>query len=121
MFLSDRTLFLLERSMDARLVRQNRLAGDVANADTPGYHPQDSGFDQALGEALSAHPESGLSVAPPLPEPEPAVVPDHDGNTVDLDRTMSELATNGLGYAAAARMASKKLATLRQVITDGNA
>jgi flagellar basal body rod protein FlgB len=43
-----------------------------------------------------------------------------DGNRVDLDRTMAELATNGMQYNAGARVAGKKLAILRYVSSDGN-
>ena len=35
----DSTLKTLERSLDIRLVEQNVLAGNVANADTPGADP----------------------------------------------------------------------------------
>ena len=42
-----------------------------------------------------------------------------DGNRVDLDRTMTALAENGLEYSAGSRAASKKLAILRYVASDG--
>ena len=42
-----------------------------------------------------------------------------DGNGVDLDKTMVELARNSLLYGAAAKAVGKKLALLRYVATDG--
>jgi flagellar basal-body rod protein FlgB len=46
--------------------------------------------------------------------------PSLDGNMVDLDRTMAQLAENAMQYNAGAKAASKKLAMLRYVASDGN-
>jgi flagellar basal-body rod protein FlgB len=59
----DRTLGLLERALDARLLRHNVLAGNLANANTPGYTPRDVDFDAAMRERLPA-PDGAPSAAP---------------------------------------------------------
>jgi len=59
----DETLGLLERALDARLLRHNVLAGNLANADTPGYVPKDIDFAAALRESAPAPEE-----APVLPK-----------------------------------------------------
>jgi flagellar basal-body rod protein FlgB len=46
--------------------------------------------------------------------------PTLDGNRVDLDRTMAQMAANGMQYGASARSAAKKLAILKYVVNDGN-
>jgi flagellar basal body rod protein FlgB len=51
MKLFDTTLAHLERSLDVRLVRQNVLSGDLANVDTPNYHPRDVDFAAAMASA----------------------------------------------------------------------
>jgi flagellar basal-body rod protein FlgB len=48
-------------------------------------------------------------------EAEPGV----DGNQVDIDTTMSNLAQNAMQYNAAARAISKKISLLKYVSTDG--
>ncbi len=136
MKLFDRTLSTLESSLDARLVRQNVLATNIANVDTPDYRPQDVSFARAFAEAQQSRqnidtgsgPRAGdLPLGTPaLPiagQPAPASETSAagiDGNRVDLDRTMASLAENALQYGASARSASKKLAMLRFVATDGN-
>ncbi len=140
MKLFDKTLTQVERALDVRLARQNVLAGNLANVDTPGYVPQDVDFRASLAAAQgtgnarlpaasSAAPRVGhLPVGPSgaggsagvsLVQSRAAVQPGLDGNGVDLDRTMTDLAQNALQYGAAARAAQKKLALLRLVASDG--
>jgi flagellar basal-body rod protein FlgB len=140
MKLFDTTLKKLESSLDVRLERQNVLAGNLANVDTPGYLPRELDFEAAMAAAQapanpatptapSAAPFEGhLSVGSsgPMasaPSAQIKVVEGTkgglDGNGVDLDKTMVELSRNALLYGAAAKATSKKLAILRYVATDG--
>jgi flagellar basal-body rod protein FlgB len=135
----DATLSTLERALDVRLARQAVLAGNVANADTPGFQPKDLDFAAAMaatapgGTALPA-PEGvqragdvALSTAgalsPAAPDQFVVSVPGAgaglDGNAVDLDRTLVAVAENALQYGAAAKAAGKKLAILRYAANDG--
>jgi flagellar basal-body rod protein FlgB len=139
MKLFDATLSTLERALDTRLARQSVLAGNLANADTPGFVPRELDFSAAMQAARApavAAPAGGpardgdvaLSAAGGSPEaPERFVVDDAraapglDGNGVDVDRTMGAIAENAIQYGAAAKAAAKKLAILRYVASDGNA
>ncbi len=58
----DSTLGTLERALDARLLRHNVLAGNLANADTPGFTPRDVDFTAAMREGSRE-----LEMAPPVP------------------------------------------------------
>jgi len=135
----DATLSTLERSLDVRLARQAVLAGNVANADTPGFKPRDLDFAAAMAAAapgagarptVEGAPRAGdlaLSargaLAPAAPDEfigeVAGAAPGIDGNAVDLDRTLVAVSENALQYGASAKAASKKLAILRYV-ADGN-
>ena len=134
----DNTLSRLERSLDVRLVRENVLAANVANIDTPGFKPKDVDFTASMVAIEgAAHGEGGVTLptsptlgsgtseasglaARDLPIVDvPAGGASFDGNTVDLDRTMVAMAENALQYAASAKAAGKKLAILRYVVSDG--
>lgn len=136
MKLFDATLSTLERALDVRLARQAVLAGNVANADTPGFVPRELDFGAAMAAAAAplASPEDagaragdvalsasrGVSVAPErFVADDPGAAPGLDGNAVDLDRTMGAIAENAIQYGAAAKAAAKKLAILRYVASDG--
>ncbi len=139
MKLFDATLSTLERALDTRLARQSVLAGNLANADTPGFVARELDFSAAMQAATAptlAAPAGGpardgdvaRSAAGGSPEaPERFVgddartAPGLDGNGVDLDRTMGAIAENAIQYGAAAKAAAKKLAILRYVASDGNA
>src|SRR4051812_20251934 len=114
MKLFDSTVSTLERSLDVRLQRQNLLAGDVANANTPGYAPKDLDFRMAMEAAQNAAPGD----APP---PIDAFIttsdgtPGLDGNRVDADHALVQLAQNAIQYGASARAVGKKLEILRAV------
>jgi flagellar basal-body rod protein FlgB len=48
--LFDPTLDVLQRALDVRLARHGLLAGNVANANTPGFVPRDLDFAAAMRE-----------------------------------------------------------------------
>jgi flagellar basal-body rod protein FlgB len=115
MKLFDSTVSTLERSLDVRLSRQNLLAGDLANANTPGYSPKDLNFREAMDAAQNA----SSSGAPPPPMDafisESEGTPGLDGNRVDADHALVQLAQNAIQYGASARAVGKKLEILRAV------
>jgi flagellar basal-body rod protein FlgB len=61
MKLFDATLTTLEHALDARLVRQNVLAGNLANANTPGFVPREVDFEAAMSEAARERAERGTA------------------------------------------------------------
>jgi len=133
----DATMSTLERSLDARLARQTVLAGNLANANTPGYVPRDLDFAAAMAAASApAAPEQAVAARPgDLPIPSlrrdpgerlqefvgevPGAAPGLDGNAVDLDTASASIAENSLQYGAAAKAVAKKLAILKYAATDG--
>lgn len=129
----DQTLSRLEDALDVRMVRHNVLAGNLANADTPGYVASDVDFAAAMASAAAAGPNRAAAAGHiPLDAaggvaPRPVAVdaaggsPGPDGNAVDADRALVALAENGLQYGAAAKTAAKKLGILRYVASDGAA
>ena len=134
MKLFDSTLSTLERSLDARLNRQNVLSGNLANADTPSYRPKDIDMKKAMSLATESNTVSGgitnehhLSLSTQGASADQSLVDIQggrggiDGNEVDVDKTLVSLAENALQYGAAAKAAGKKLSILRYVASDGAA
>jgi flagellar basal-body rod protein FlgB len=137
MKLFDKTLTTLEKSLDARLLRQNVLSGNLANANTPAYQPKDVDFTKAMEAArkeqasaslavtsgghmsLGATAQENLANASGVVIQAEGAAPGIDGNAVDVDRAMVDLAQNALQYGASAKAAGKKLAILRYVASDG--
>jgi flagellar basal-body rod protein FlgB len=128
----DPTIGALNTSLNLRLMNQNVISSNVANADTPGYKAKTMEFEGALREALIDGKESGPVVTHPghkaikdtdpiQPEiyDDPNGVESLDGNTVDRSAEMAKMAENQLLYDASAEMLKRKLGMLKYSISEG--
>jgi flagellar basal-body rod protein FlgB len=132
--LFDKTTQSLATSINMRQLRQNLISSNVANAETPGYHAKKLDFEDALRRALDTDSLRGVSVTHPehfpiaaggmngvrpdvYDNPEGAV--NNDGNSVDLEKEMSNLAENTILYKAALELINKKIAALKYAATEG--
>jgi flagellar basal-body rod protein FlgB len=132
--LFDKTTAALNTSMNMRLLKHNVTSSNIANAETPGYHAKKMDFESALQRALdtdgmramgtshdSHFPVGGGPVskvrADIYENPEGAI--NNDGNTVDLEKEMSNLAENAVLYKAALQLINKKMAALKYAATEG--
>ena len=119
------------QALALRSERQRTIAGNIANADTPGYAGRDFQFAEALGDAVGrgsggigssggnlalagsarthgAHlPLGGSggigSGSGPARDYTVQSQPSLDGNTVDLDRERAAFADNAVRYEATLR------------------
>jgi flagellar basal-body rod protein FlgB len=96
----DTTQLALAAAMSGSAQRQNAIADNIANVDTPGYRRKDVDFHSALQGAMATGPSAleGLSFSPA--EDQSAGPVRADGNTVDIDRESAAQASNGLEYEA---------------------
>lgn len=120
----DEALRFNQTALSLRGARQELLASNIANADTPGYKARDINFASALQNALagtsaklplatssSLHLEgnSGSTVmGAPVLYRRP-VQPSADGNTVDMDVERAQFADNALRYEASVKFTSDEL------------
>lgn len=122
-----KSIALFERALNLRATRHRILVNNVANADTPQYRGFDLEVEKALAEpdatALkTTHPDhigsvgssSGNAVVELSSESEGA-----DGNNVDLESSMANMAMNNLMYNALTQMTSRRFTSLKSVIRGG--
>lgn len=128
-WLDSPMLKALETGLDASSLRQKVLSNNVANVDTPDFKRSDVDFQQILGEALG-DPGANLPLKVTAPQhiqsspggTQSAVVTDgsttlrNDGNNVDIDREMANVAENGLYYNSVTQALTNQLGLLRMVI-----
>lgn len=129
----DDTLRFHETALSLRAQRQQLLASNIANADTPNYKARDVDFSKALQGALArngAPAEPMARTAPPHLAPQGKVTigglePQYrttvqgsvDGNTVDMDVERNQFTDNAIRYEASLTMINgqiKKLLTAIQ-------
>jgi flagellar basal-body rod protein FlgB len=128
----DNTIGALNTALNLRLMNQNVISSNIANADTPGYHSQKMEFEGALRDALgvggklqpaetNAKHIIHRATDPVDPEiyDDPNGVESLDGNTVDRAAEMAKMAENQLLYDASTEMLKRKLGMLRYAVTEG--
>ena len=111
----DDALSFQSRALGLRAYRQQLLAGNIANADTPNYKARDFDFSAALQDAVAGRSSGDLPLATTAPghiqgPPGPAgptrlmyrtpVQDSVDGNTVDMDVERAAFSENAIQYQA---------------------
>jgi flagellar basal-body rod protein FlgB len=97
--LSDVTQQALGAALRGAQARHQALAGNIANATTPGYVRQDVDFHTTLRAALGTGQSPRETVFTPTRDPAAGTVR-ADGGTIDIDNESAKLAANALEYQA---------------------
>jgi len=111
MNLFDITHTALERAISGSGMRQEALANNIANANTPGYRRQDLDFHSALRGAMESG--SDLHAVRMAPSVDTQAVMRADGSSVDVDVEAAGLAKNGLEYESLVTVARTRVDILR--------
>ena len=128
----DEELGFHETALRLRAQRQQVLASNIANADTPNFKARDFDFAQAMQSALAATEpvaQGGLTLTHPahlavesanagLPELKLRTPKQNslDGNTVEMDVERSAFTENALRYEASATLIHSQIKGLLSVI-----
>ncbi|MEW6386408.1 MAG: flagellar basal body rod protein FlgB [Thermodesulfobacteriota bacterium] len=114
---NDEALKLLEKSLSWQSRRQEVIAGNIANLETPEYTRKVLDFENVLQSYLQGRPGITLASTNPrhLPggNPDLAGVTQDTGGPVDFDEEMVQMAKNQIGYQTSVQMLIKKLDQLR--------
>jgi flagellar basal-body rod protein FlgB len=106
----------MERFLQMTAEREQVVAGNMANVDTPGYHAKDVSFSQTLMEAGGAGAEDALPVAV---RDEQGLMDRPDGNNVDLDHESLLLAKAQLQYGMGVQLVKAQFHQLLSAINGG--
>jgi len=125
----DNELRFQQDAMSLRAERQQVLANNIANADTPQFRARDFDFASELESSLSADKSlRGMTLATTSERHLRASssaggsrellyrVPDQpslDGNTVDMDRERAQFADNSVRYQASLTFLTNRLQSLK--------
>lgn len=108
---------LLGKLLDVAALRQQVIAHNVANVNTPGFRRLEVSFEQALASAIDhSDPSAAAKIEPRITEATGGTSR-QDGNNVDIDAEVGRLNKNALLYNAYAQIISSKLAAMRSAIS----
>lgn len=134
--LFDKTINTAAKALDLRSRRHELIVSNLANADTPDY----KSFDLLIEKAIASQDEDKGQLQMKRTHTghlqlnggtrnnlQPYIVQHKDqnnlrgdGNTVDMDREMANLASNQLLYKVTTQLVGKKFQGLKNVIKGGN-
>jgi flagellar basal-body rod protein FlgB len=120
-----------ETALKLRATRQEVIASNIANADTPGYKARDFDFAATLGSAVTAQRGQGVGLSrtdsrhlagKPVNELEALLMyrndvqPSIDGNTVDMNIEMSNFTDNAVRYQASLTFMQQRIAGMKAAL-----
>jgi flagellar basal-body rod protein FlgB len=109
--------------LDATVQRQQTIATNIANVDTPGYHTKDVDFRHLLQSASEG--SAGLTPAMMPGMAQPAVrevqglMERPDGNNVSLEREGLALADTQLQFQAGVQLLRQQFRAMQTAINEG--
>lgn len=123
----DKAFGIHAQALALRSHRAEVIAGNLANADTPGYKARDFDFKQMLKQEVGGsvrmqathqnhiQPDQGLVPPAQLLYRTP-MQPSLDGNTVDTEQEHTAFSANALEYQASLNFLNGKIDGLRKAI-----
>jgi flagellar basal-body rod protein FlgB len=121
--LFDTTMVGLERAMSGAQLRQQVLANNLANANTPNFKRSDADFHAALANAFdSGHATPALLNATSFTvQTDTGSAMQADGNDVDVDTEMANLSENSLDYQSLTSVLASRVKILQTALGTGGA
>jgi flagellar basal-body rod protein FlgB len=124
---------IFEKSLDAALLRNEAFSQNIANVDTPGYKRKSVAFEEYLSDATSgrikgirSHPQHIPVGKKNVEDIEIRVGVDEnsqsmrlDGNNVDIEREMAEMAKNTIRFNVVAQKITNEFSKIKSVINEG--
>ncbi|MBF7096327.1 flagellar basal body rod protein FlgB [Alkalibacter mobilis] len=126
--MADFSYDIIKKGLDAASIRQKSISSNIANVNTPGFKAGKVEFESELrkaignaGVSMKKTHENHLggtdisSVSPKVVKSEEHSM-NENGNNVDIDREMVDLAANEIYYSALIEQLNRKLSNMSYVI-----
>jgi flagellar basal-body rod protein FlgB len=126
----DKLMGFHHKAMQVRTERMEVIAGNLANANTPGYKARDLDFQKVMQSAQSArdqkltrthdkHIDGGMKATGELQFRIPSQPDTGDGNNVDVQIERNNFLDNGLRYQAGMEFLNGKIKGMKKAIGGG--
>ena len=115
----DPFLDRMERALDVMSRRQQLVATNVGNVDTPGYRTQDIDFKAALARAVKAQAARTARQEAPRVQHVAHLATRNDGNDVNVEREMLAMAETRAKFDVTSSIARLRIKQLITAIEEG--
>jgi flagellar basal-body rod protein FlgB len=124
--LFDKTMAVVQKSMDIRTSRHKILSSNIANTETPDYVSKDLPFEKIFERTLETpaiavkrtHPGHLPSMDDPTRDFSTEAEEDPGSGGVNIDQQMAKLAENNLMFQAGVQVLIKKFEALKATISE---
>jgi flagellar basal-body rod protein FlgB len=116
MDLFDTTQLGLAAAIRGTAARQQAIAQNIANVNTPGYRRIDVPFEDSLRAAMHDSDDGTLDALRPAAQVDPAAPVRADGSSVDMDTEAAAQASNGLQYESLVQVMRARIDILESAI-----
>ncbi|MDQ0230540.1 flagellar basal body rod protein FlgB [Metabacillus malikii] len=129
MNLFSNSISTLERAIGQSVTKQKVISNNIANVDTPNYKAQEVRFQNTLNGEIDRlhafktnekHIEFSGTTRGYQIKTSNQTAYQQNGNSVDIDKEMTEMAKNQIQYNALIDRLSSKFNSLKTVIKGGN-
>ena len=120
---------VLENALSASALRHKVISNNIANVNTPGYKRADVSFDDILAETMKGPEVSrtdqrhfggrSANTFSPYIANDSSTTMRADGNNVDIEIEMDNLAKNNIYYDAVAQTLRKYYSNIMSAIKEG--
>lgn len=125
------TFLSLEKSLDYATLKNRTISNNIANVDTPNYKAKDVDFKEILSSKLTTSIQAKRTHIKHMPFSNDVNLSyqiknrtntfyNHNGNNVDIDKEMAELAKNQIYYQSLIDRVNGKFRNIQTVIKGGN-
>lgn len=126
----DKLVGFHHKALQVRTERMEVIAGNLANADTPGYKARDINFQEVMQQAKSSrdhnlvrthdnHINGSMRASGELQYRIPHQPDTGDGNTVDVQIERNTFLDNGLRYQAGMEFLNGKISGMKKALKGG--
>lgn len=105
---------LIEKSLDGLTLRQEIIAQNIANANSPSYRPLRVSFEEALRLAVDKGLDAIRDVEPQIAEADAA-----ESSEVRLDLALAQSSQTAMRYRALIDLLDRQMSLERTVVSNG--
>ncbi|MCL4313984.1 MAG: flagellar basal body rod protein FlgB [Actinobacteria bacterium] len=113
--MQDATIRVLTFAVDSLSLRQQVIADNIANNQTPGYTAEQVSFEKSLEQAISSPGTSSAHASVSYS----TLAPGTDGNNVSLSQQMVDAEKTSLGYQTMISLLTSKFNQIRDASQAG--
>ncbi|HIJ55070.1 MAG TPA: flagellar basal body rod protein FlgB [Deltaproteobacteria bacterium] len=127
LLVSDKTINLLEKSLDVSARRHRIITNNIANQDTMGYQPKALDFRKALEQELEkgsgpvtrTHSKHLKHQSKPSRSARNRAAGQPGSGPFDIEKEMTNLMENNIKYRTSVEMLIRKMGILKNAIVEG--